>query len=81
MDTLERQVMCNKQNRTRVQVLKHLQAAIREIEGYEQISLTLEPSENRDCVLITYNNYEKRADITADNEVAMILDVVKKIMY
>lgn len=82
MDILERCVMRDNQNRTRKQVLKHLQAAIREINGYSQTTLTLEPSESLDYVVITYNNNEKqRVNITCDSELAMILDVVKKIMY
>lgn len=64
-------------------MLAHLQAAIRESSGYSQVSLTLEPSETMDMVLITYDNAcaRERVNITADSELAMILDVVSKIIY
>lgn len=78
MDAIEELVRRDNQNRARLRVLAHLEAALREIRGYHQLKLLLDG----DTVTVVYGcNSRQRVNIACDNELAMILDVIKKIMY
>ncbi len=71
------------QTQRRQVVLHHLQCALRELYGYEEVELRLE--ENSRCADVVcicykkYSDYEQCVNIQDDSELCMMADILKAI--